>query len=265
MLVDSHCHLDFEQFRDDLDEVVARAGRAGVGALVTICTRLTELDRVLAIAERWPNVWCAAGIHPHHVAEQGAPSIERLVEIAAHPKVIGLGETGLDYFYDHSPRASQRQSFIAHIEAARRTGLPFIVHTREADADTAAILREHCADGTAAGVMHCFSSGRQLAETAVSLGLHISVAGMVTFRKSDDLRTTIAEAVPAERLLVETDAPFLAPVPMRGRRNEPAYVVHTAAAVAKLKKMPEKEFANLSTRTFFRLFGKATPPRAACA
>lgn len=259
MLVDSHCHLDYEGLIEDVDAVVARAEAAGVRTLLTICTRPTALDGVLAIAERFPNVWCAAGVHPHHVAEQGVQSIERLLEIARHPKVVGIGETGLDYHYDYSPRPQQQESFRNHIRAARAAGLPFIVHTREAEADTASILREELADGPVPGVMHCFSSSRQLADTALELGLHVSFAGIVTFRNADDLRE-IARRVPDDRLLVETDAPFLAPVPKRGKRNEPAFVSHTAIKLAEIRGCNSETLAAQTTGNFFELFKKCRPP-----
>lgn len=264
MLVDSHCHLDFENFEEDLDAVVERAHAAGVGLMVTICTALSRLQHVLAIAERYPRVYCAAGIHPHRVGEEGVPSVERLVDIARHPRVVGLGETGLDYFYDHSPREQQQDSFRIHIRAAREAGVPFIVHTRDADADTATILTEECRGGDVLGLLHCFSSGRQLAETAVDLGMSVSLAGMVTFKNAESLREIVA-GLPADRLLVETDAPFLAPVPNRGKRNEPAFVVHTAATVAKLKNLEPEAFASLSTANFFRLFSKVPAELAQCA
>ncbi len=264
MLVDSHCHLDFEDYRDDLDAVIARARAAGVRLMVTICTRISRLAETLAIVERYPEVYCAAGIHPHHVAEEGVPTVERLVEITAHPKVVGIGETGLDYFYDRSPRDMQRESFRVHIEAARRTGLPFIIHTRDADADMIAMLRDACADRAVPGLLHCFSSGRELAETAIGLGLYVSASGIATFRNAEAIREVLRD-LPADRLLVETDAPFLAPVPKRGKRNEPAFVTHTAAALAALRGVSETEFARQTTDNFFRLFRKVPRPAAACA
>ena len=261
MLVDSHCHLDFEEFEEDLDGVVERARAAGVIAMVTICTRLSRLDRTLEIAERYPDVFCAVGIHPHNVEEQGVPTVGRLLDLAAHPKVVGIGETGLDYFYDRSPRDLQQRSFRIHIEAARRAGLPFIVHTRDADGDTQAILTDALRESPTPGLLHCFSSGRELAETAIELGMYVSLAGMVTFRNAEPIREIVRD-LPADRLLVETDAPFLAPVPKRGKRNEPAYVVHTAAMVAGLKDMPEDAFARQSSDNFFRLFRKVPRPGA---
>ncbi|MSP90094.1 MAG: TatD family deoxyribonuclease [Alphaproteobacteria bacterium] len=263
MLVDSHCHLDFADFESERDEIVARARRAGVGLIVTICTKVSEFDRVLAIAERYDDVYCSVGIHPHEAAAEPAVDAARLIELARHPRVVGIGETGLDYFYEHSPRADQARSFRAHIAAARATGLPLIVHTRDADYDMAEILREEQARGSFSGVLHCFSSGQALAETAIGLGLYISMSGIVTFKKADALRTTVA-AMPTERLLVETDAPYLAPIPNRGRRNEPAFVIHTAAEVGRIKGLGAAEIADVTTRNFLRLFTKIAPP-APCA
>jgi TatD DNase family protein len=259
MLVDSHCHLDFDSFDADRDDVLRRAFDAGVGTMVTICTRLSRFEDIRAIAERDDRLWCSVGIHPHQVAEEEAVTLAGLIERAAHPKVIGIGETGLDYFYDHSPRADQAASFRIHIAAARETGLPLIVHTRDADAEMAAILREEAGKGAFPCVLHCFSSGRALAEAALSLGFYISLSGIVTFRNADELRA-IARDVPLDRLLVETDSPFLAPVPERGKRNEPAFVVHTAAKVAEIRGIEPDILARASTDNFFRLFAKARPP-----
>ncbi len=261
MLVDSHCHLDFDVFDDDREDVVARALEAGVGTLVTICTHLSKFDTVRAIAAAHEGVWCSVGIHPHQVAEEGVAPAARLVELAGDPLVVGIGETGLDYYYDHSPRDDQRASFRAHIAAARQTGLPLIVHARDADEDTAAILAEEAGQGAYPGVLHCFSAGRALAEAALELGLYVSLSGIVTFRNADELRATVRD-VPLDRLLVETDSPFLAPVPNRGKRNEPALVVHTARAVAEIKGIDEAELARATTENFFRLFSKATAPGA---
>lgn len=260
MLVDSHCHLDFPEFADELDRVVARAAAADVGVLVTICTKVSEFERVRAIAERYDNVYCSVGIHPHEAAQEPATSAARLVELANHPRVVGIGETGLDYHYDRSPRDRQKAVFREHIRAAREAGLPLIVHSRAADEDTVALLAEGVAAGPLSGVMHCFSSTRYLAEKTLKLGFYISLSGIVTFKSADELRA-IARDVPADRLLVETDAPYLAPVPHRGKRNEPALVADTAAAVAGLRGVSLPEFAQATTENFFRLFAKARPPR----
>jgi TatD DNase family protein len=257
MLVDSHCHLDFPELYADLDAVVARAKNAGVGCMLTICTSVAAIPKVLAIAEKYPEVYAAIGIHPHRVEEHGVLPVDQIVSWTEHPKVIGIGETGLDYFYDKSPREMQRQSFINHIEAARQTGLPFITHTRNADADTAAILDALCADGKARGLLHCFSSGRALAERAVERGLYVSFSGILTFRNSEDIRTT-AKALPEDRLLVETDAPFLAPVPRRGKTCEPAFTAFTAGVLAETRGVDPAVMHAATTTNFFRLFGKAT-------
>ena len=259
MLVDSHCHLDFPDFADDLDGVVGRAGQAGVGLLLTIGTHLSRHERVLRVAERFPNVYCSVGIHPHEAGTEPAATVERLLELAAHPKVVAFGETGLDYFYDKSPRDRQRASFRIHLQAAHRTGLPVIVHTRDADDDTAAILAEEMGQGAFTGLIHCFSSGPQFAEKAIELGLYISASGIMTFKTAEALRATL-RAVPLDRLLVETDAPYLAPVPFRGKRNEPAYVAHTAARLAEIKEVPFADLERASTANFLRLFSKVPPP-----
>ncbi len=255
MLVDSHCHLDFPDFADDLDAVVARAEAAGLGLMLTINTHLTRFERTLAVAERFANVYCTVGIHPHEAGTEPAATVERLVELSRHPKVVGFGEIGLDYYYDKSPRDRQRDSFRAHIAAARATGLPVVVHTRDADADTAAILAEEMGQGAFTGLLHCFSSGPELAARAVELGLLISASGIVTFKKSDALRETLA-GVPLDRLLVETDCPYLAPVPYRGKRNEPAYVAETAARLAAVKGVAVAELARATTANFLGLFTK---------
>jgi TatD DNase family protein len=261
MLVDSHCHLDFEDFAPEREEVIARARRAGVGTMLTICTKVTEFEQVRGIAEAHPDIWCSVGIHPHEAAHQPETQTATLVELARHGKVVGIGETGLDFHYDHSPRARQEQVFRAHAAAARATGLPLIVHTRNADERTAEVLAEEAGQGPLTGVIHCFSSGRQLAEKAVSLGFYISLSGIVTFKKAEELRA-IAADVPLDRLLIETDAPYLAPIPHRGKRNEPAYVVHTAAVVAELKGVTSEELAQRTSDNFFRLFAKARRPAA---
>lgn len=265
MLVDSHCHLDFPELYAELDGVVDRARRAGIGTVVTISTKLSEWERVRAIAETYPEIWCSVGVHPHEAAvEEGADDTLRLVDLTRHPRVIGIGETGLDYYYEHSPREAQQRAFRAHCAAARETGLPLIVHTRDADEDTIRILREESqADSSVfKGLIHCFTAGPELADFALKIGFHISVSGIVTFKAAETLREII-KAIPLERLLVETDAPFLAPVPMRGKRNEPAFVHHTAAAVAALKGISPEELARATTANFFRLFAKAQAPARA--
>ncbi|MEM7122643.1 MAG: TatD family hydrolase [Pseudomonadota bacterium] len=260
MLVDSHCHLDFPDFADELDAIVARAHETGVGVMQTICTRLTKFEQVRAIAERYDNMWCSVGVHPHNVESEGIADPETIISLADHPKVIGIGETGLDYFYDHSPREEQRESFRAHIAAARETGLPLIVHTRDADDDTMAILEDEMGKGAYRGLIHCFSTSRELAERSLAIGLSISLSGILTFKKAEELRET-AQAVPLDRLLVETDAPYLAPMPYRGKRNEPSYINKTASLLAELKGVSEDALATATTDNFFNLFSKASDPR----
>ncbi len=261
MLVDSHCHLDFATFADDLDDVVARAGAAGVGMMVTIATSVEGCGSARRVAERFPNVYCSVGVHPHEAKTDGQKSADLLIRLAKHEKTVGIGETGLDYYYEHSPRDDQKVSFRAHIEAARETGLPLIVHTRDADDDTAEILAEEMKRAPFTGLIHCFSAGRKLAETAVDLGLFISVSGIATFKAAEDLRQTLA-SVPMDRLLVETDAPYLAPTPNRGKRNEPSFVALTAAKLAEIKGVTPDEIAAATTDNFFRLFTLADRARA---
>jgi TatD DNase family protein len=261
VLVDSHCHLDFDVFDEDRAETIQRARDAGVGTMVTICTRVTRFAEIRAIAEGDDNIWCSVGIHPHQAEEEPVVTVEDLVERAQHAKVVGIGETGLDYYYDNSPRELQQSSFRTHIAAARETGLPLIVHTRDADDDMADILEDEMGKGAFPGVLHCFSSGRGLAERALDIGFYISLSGIVTFKNAEDLRD-IAKDVPVDRILVETDSPFLAPIPNRGKRNEPSFVVDTAAKVAELKGVDNEALSIASTENFFRLFNKAKRPAA---
>ncbi|WP_416896911.1 MAG: TatD family hydrolase [Minwuia sp.] len=256
MLIDSHCHLDYLARDGDLDEVLARAREAGVSPMLTISTKLREFDVVRSIAESAGDIYCSVGVHPHEAESEPDTAAAELIRLAAHPKVIGIGETGLDYFYEHSPRDVQQAVFRAHISAARETGLPLIIHTRDAEADTIRILEEETGKGPFPGLIHCFSGTQRLADAALALGFYISVSGIVTFKTAEDLRTVIA-TVPAERLLVETDSPYLAPVPRRGKRNEPAYTAHTAAKVAELKGLGAAEVASVTTDNFRRLFAKA--------
>jgi len=255
-LIDSHCHLDFPDFGEELDDVVARAGRAGISHMVTISTHVSRFPRVLAVAERFDNVFCSVGIHPHEAGTEAEVSAAELISLAQHPKVVGIGETGLDFYYEHSPRDVQERQFRTHIEAARETGLPLIVHTRDADTDTIRILEEEHAKGAFPGLIHCFSAGQDLAERMVGIGLYISFSGIVTFKKADELRD-VARIVPADRILVETDSPYLAPVPKRGKRNEPAYTAFTAAKVAEVRGVSAAEIAESTTANFKRLFAKA--------
>lgn len=259
MLVDSHCHLDFPDFAEDIDDVVTRARASGVGVIQTICTKITEFERVRAVAERFDDMYCSVGIHPHEAERQPTVTAERLEELADHPKVIGIGETGLDYYYEHAPRDAQKAQFRAHIEAARRTGLPLIVHTRDADDDTIEILTDEAEKGAFPGLIHCFTSSRRLAEACLDLGMSISISGIVTFKSARELQENV-RMIPLDRLLVETDAPYLAPVPKRGKRNEPQLVVHTAQFIAELKGVSYAELAARTTENFFRLFDKARRP-----
>ena len=259
MLVDSHCHLDFPEFAGDLDAVVARARAAGVGTMVTISTVLDQAGRLAEIAGRFDGVYSTVGVHPHEAKDHRNIGAGDLEALCAHPRVVGIGETGLDYHYDHSPREDQQESFRTHIAAARATGLPLIVHSRSADEETVAILADEMRKGPFRGLIHCFSSSRVLAEGALDLGFYISVAGIVTFKAAGELRETVA-GLPLDRLLVETDAPFLAPVPYRGKRNEPAFVVHTAQRIAGLMDVPMDDFEAATTANFFALFDRAEPP-----
>lgn len=254
-LVDSHCHLDFPDFEPERDGVIARAREAGLVRMVTICTRVHRFERIQEIADRYDDVYCSVGTHPHNAAEELDITTDDLVRLSAGPKVVAIGEAGLDYFYDKSPRDAQATGFRRHIAAARQTGLPLVIHARNADEDMAAILREETEQGAFPFVLHCFSSGRALAMTGVELGGYISLSGIAAFKNSTEIRA-IAADVPVERLLVETDAPYLAPPPHRGKRNEPAFVAHTAAIVADSLGIAADEFAAQTTDNFYRLFSK---------
>jgi TatD DNase family protein len=261
MLVDSHCHLDFPDYGGDVAGVVARARAMGVGVCVSIGTTFSRFAAVKAVAEEFPNVWCSVGVHPHESEKELLDGPARLLAETGHPKVVAIGESGLDYYYEHSPREPQIANFRAHIAAARQAALPLVVHTRDADDDTIKILEEEMEQGAFTGVIHCFTGTQRLAEAALALGFYISVSGIATFKNSGALREII-KSVPLERLLVETDAPYLAPVPHRGKTNEPAFVVHTAAMLADLKRMNADELAAATTENFFRLCTKVKRPRA---
>src|SRR6202790_508849 len=263
-LVDSHCHLDFEDFSGDLDGIVARAQAAGIGRLVTISTRVKRRAGLTAITDRFPDVFCSIGTHAHHAHEELDLTIADLVALTRHAKTVAIGEAGLDYHYDLSPREAQERGFRNHIAAARETGLPLVIHSREADADMAAILEEETGKGAFPAVLHCFTGGRELAQRAVALGLFVSFTGILTFKKSDELRAIAAE-LPADRILVETDAPYLAPGRHRGTRNEPAYVVETATVLAEPRNVACEEIARQTTENFFRLFSKVPRQAAAAA
>ncbi|WP_284944007.1 TatD family hydrolase [Acidisoma cladoniae] len=256
MLIDSHCHLDY--FKDEeLPEVIARARAAGVGEMVSIGTSLEQSRRILALVEDQPGIWCSVGIHPQHAHEEPVPDPADLVAMTQHPKVIGIGESGLDYFYETAPHEVQQAGFRAHIRAARQAGLPLAIHARSADADIEAILREERdAGGPFDFLLHCFTAGRPLAEAAMEMGGYISFSGILTFPKSTELRD-IARDMPADRILVETDSPYLAPMPHRGKRNEPGWVAHTAATLATVRGLETEALGALTTANFRRLYPKA--------
>jgi TatD DNase family protein len=255
VLIDSHCHLNYHGLAERQDEVLANARAVGVGGFLNISTRQSEWDEVIAAAEANADVWASVGVHPHEADAHPDLGAASLVEASAHPRVVAIGECGLDYYYDKSDRAAQRERFAAHIEAARNTGLPLIIHTRDAEDDTAAILTEATREGGVGGVLHCFTGSAQLAKTALELGFYISLSGIVTFKNARDLQD-VAKTIPQERLLVETDSPFLAPVPHRGKTGEPAFVADTAAFVAELRGEAVEALADATTANFFRLFAK---------
>jgi TatD DNase family protein len=261
MLIDTHCHLDFDDFATDRAAVLARAEAMGVKGMVTISTSLKTFPQVRAVAESAPQVFCTVGVHPH-TAEAEQVDAATLIDLARHPKVVGIGETGLDYYYESSPRALQQANFRAHIVAAQATGLPLIVHARDADSDTMDLLEEAYQQQPFPGLIHCFTASRQLAERALAIGFSISISGIITFKTATSLRETVRDVVPPDRLLVETDAPYLAPIPHRGKRNEPAFVLHTAEAVAALKGLSVSDLARITTENARRIFHKAVFPCA---
>lgn len=261
MLVDSHCHLDFPDFAEERDAIVARALQAGVKRMVTISTRVRRFEQVLAVAEAYPEVFCSIGTHPHNAAEELDVTTDELISLSRHPKVVAIGEAGLDYFYDHAPRDAQAKGLRTHIAAARATGLPLVIHSRDADEDMASILSDETGKGAFPFILHCFSSGAALAETGVALGGYVSFSGILTFKKSEALRD-IARTVPLDRLLVETDAPYLAPMPHRGKRNEPSFVVETARVLAETLGLSEARIAEATTENVFRLFTKMPRPQS---
>jgi TatD DNase family protein len=258
-IVDSHCHLDFEGLLERLPEVLANADAAGVGLMISISTRVRKFDRLLRIAEENANVFCTVGTHPHHAHEELDVTVAELVELAKHPKVVGIGEAGLDYHYDLSPRAAQEQGFRAHIAAARETDLPLVIHAREADADVANILEEEMKNGALKPLLHCFTSSMELARRGLAIGAFVSFSGILTYKSAENLRTVAAE-VPMDRLLVETDSPYLAPVPYRGKSNEPAFVVKTLQRLAEVKGVTADVMAKATNDNFFRLFSKVLRP-----
>jgi TatD DNase family protein len=262
MLIDSHCHLDFPDFSGELDAIIGRARAVGVGRIVTISTRIKCHADLLAIAERYDDVFCSIGTHPHNAHEELDVTIDEIVHMTEHRKVVAIGEAGLDYHYDYSPRDAQERGFRNHVAAARATGLPLVIHSRDADDDMARILEEEMGKGAFKAVLHCFTGGRVLAERAIALGLSISFTGIITFKKSDELRA-IAAALPSDRILVETDAPYLAPGRYRGKRNEPSYVTETAKVLAETRGVSTDEIARQTTDNFFRLFSKTPRPMLA--
>lgn len=255
-LVDSHCHLNYDDFKDDFGDVLVRAKNAGVETLLTINTKISQAADLVKIAEAYPQIWASIGVHPHEVESEGVPTPDQLTILTQHPKVVGLGETGLDYYYEHSPKNLQQESFRNHIRVAKEIGLPLIIHSRMAEDDILKILdEEKIQEMQKPGVIHCFSGTRKFAEETMKRGFYISISGIVTFKKADELRDIIKD-VPLGHLLIETDAPYLAPIPMRGKRNEPAYVVHTAQAIADIKNISLNELAQATSQNFFDLFKK---------
>ena len=259
MLVDSHCHLDFPDFDNDRDSVIQRAGDAGVETIVTISTRVAKFRDIRTLATTYDRVFCSVGTHPHNADEETGVTADELVGLADDPAVVAIGEAGLDYHYDNASRSAQRTGLIRHIEAARRTGLPLVIHARDADSDMMEILTDENGKGSFPAILHCFSSGAALAERGVELGMYVSFSGILTFKRADELRTIAAE-IPNDRLLVETDAPFLAPTPHRGHRNEPAHVVETAAVLAAVRGVEREVIAATTTDNFYRIFNKVPRP-----
>ena len=259
MLIDSHCHLDFPVLSENIDDVLARARSAGIERMVTISTKIREFDTIRAIADAHDDVFCSVGTHPHHADLESDLGLNDILPLTEHPKVVAVGEAGLDYHYETSAADAQAKGFRTHIAAARETGLPLVIHSRAADEDTAQILEEEMAIGPFTAVLHCFTAGRELAERGLALGLYISFSGVLTFKKSEELRA-IARDVPLDRLLVETDAPYLAPEPNRGKPNEPSYVAHTAGRLADVKGLTADELGEATTANFYRLFSKVPQP-----
>ena len=259
LIVDSHCHLDYEGLAENLPAVLARADAAGVGLVLSISSRIRNADKIIAIAEAHENVYCTVGTHPHNAHEELDIPVSELVRLAQHPKVVGIGEAGLDYFYDKSPRDAQMTGFRNHIAAARETGFPLVIHTREAEDDTARVLEEEMSKGAFKAVLHCFTSQQWLAERGVELGLYVSFSGILTYKTAENLREA-ARALPEDRILVETDAPYLAPVPMRGKPNEPAFVAHTLETLAQARGVTRDHMARATSDNFFRLFDKVPVP-----
>ncbi|MEC9251210.1 MAG: TatD family hydrolase [Pseudomonadota bacterium] len=260
MLVDSHVNLHGEQFADDLEETITRARDAGIGRMLTICCQLADFPAVSRIAETYDDIWCTVGAHPHHAKDRPDITADELIEMAQHPRVVGIGETGLDLHYGYSPIEQQIQSFRAHVDAARRADLPLIIHTREADELMGDILEEEMGKGAFRPLMHCYTSGPELARRAAKLGAYFAASGIITFKKADDVRAVFRDIVPDDRVIVETDCPYLAPVPHRGKRCEPSFLPHVAAKLGEIKGWDEAETATRTTEAFFSLFDKVTRP-----
>ncbi|MGB0908675.1 MAG: TatD family hydrolase [Maricaulaceae bacterium] len=256
MWVDSHVNLHGEKFADDLDEVVTRARESGVSAMLNICCKLSDSDDVIAVADRYPNMWASVGTHPHDAKENPNITAQNLIEIAAHPKVVGIGETGLDFHYNFSEKEAQFHNFQAHIEAARETQLPLIIHSRNADDEMGDLLEAEMAKGAFPALLHCYTSGERLARRAIDLGLYFSMSGIITFKNANDVRE-IAKLIPEDRIIIETDCPYLAPVPHRGQRNEPAFVTHVGEKLAEIRGWSLEETAQRTTDAFYDLFKKA--------
>lgn len=261
LIVDSHCHLDYEGIYENLPEVLQRAENAGVGLVLSISSRIRNFPKISGIAEAHENVFCTVGTHPHNAHEELDVPVSEIIALTKHPRVVGIGEAGLDYFYDNAPRDAQMQGFKNHIAAARETGLPLVIHTRDAEEDTARLLESEMAKGEFKAVLHCFTSQQWLAERAIELGLYVSFSGILTYKTAENLRVT-AKALPEDRILVETDAPFLAPLPMRGKSNEPAFVAHTLAVLAQTRGVSNERMAAATSANFFCLFDKVPMPAA---
>jgi len=259
LAIDSHCHLDFEGMEEKLPDVLARAESAGVGLMVSISSRVRSFGNLRRIADENSNVFCTVGTHPHNAHEELDVTVEELVRLAQHPKCVGIGEVGLDYHYDLSPREAQEANFFVHIHAARRTGLPLVIHSREAEDDTILILKEEWERGPFVPLLHCFTSKAKLAHAAVAMGGYVSFSGILTYKSAEDIRQTAAE-LPLDRILVETDSPYLAPVPYRGKPNEPAYLMKTLETLAQVRGLPVAEMARITNANFFRLFSKVPRP-----
>ena len=256
MIIDTHCHLDFKEFNEDFNDVLLNAKTNNISGMQTICTKIDEFPKILDIAKKHSNIWCSVGTHPHNAESEKHISQDNIKNLCDNDKVIGIGETGLDYYYENSNKEDQINSFLKHIEVAKITGMPLIIHARDADDDMIEILTKEYNKSPFSGVIHCFTSSYKLAEAALSIGFYISFSGIITFKNADEIRNS-CKKIPIERILVETDAPFLAPVPYRGKRNEPSYITETIKKVAEIKELTVEEVTNITTNNFFDLFTKA--------